>query len=114
MSKYGFFAKTLKASIKAAGINNSELARRVWGSTTDSRGYPVARNRQRISEYLKGNSYPEPYNLWKIAGALGVPLEYLAFEFLDFSTDPPTIVSPHREKKSDQTRNQKCLGLSTC
>jgi transcriptional regulator with XRE-family HTH domain len=96
MSQYEFFAKTLKACMQQAGINNSELARRVWGSITDNRGYSVARNRQRISDYLLGTSYPEPYNLWKIAGALGVPLEHLAFEFLTFSTDPPTIVSPIR------------------
>jgi transcriptional regulator with XRE-family HTH domain len=94
MSKYGFFAKTLRACMQQAGFNNSDLARRVWGTTTDSRGYPVARGRDRIGEYLSGDSYPKPENLWKLAGALGVSLTYLAFEFLDFSTEPPTFALP--------------------
>jgi transcriptional regulator with XRE-family HTH domain len=63
----------------------------------------VAKNRDRVGQYLRGTSYPEPYNLWKIAGALGVPLDYLAFEYLDLSTDPPTIVSPHPQRHRRKT-----------
>ena len=99
MSRYGFFAKTLQACMQQAGLNNSDLARCVWGTTTDNRGITVARNRDRIGRYLAGTSYPNPGNLWKIAGALGVPLEHLAFEFLNLSTNPPTFELPHRTSR---------------
>jgi hypothetical protein len=62
--------------IGADPITSSELARRVWGSAKPpDRG---ARNRDRISHYLRGTSYPTPENLRKIAKALGVPEAELA------------------------------------
>lgn len=61
-------------------MSASELARQIWGSTTDKRGYSVARNRDRIGHYLNATSYPEPANLDAMAQALGVPVEALAIE----------------------------------
>lgn len=61
-----------------ANVNASEVARRVWGSTKDKRGYDVARNRDRIGHYLSGSSYPEPENLARLAEAVGVTVEELA------------------------------------
>jgi transcriptional regulator with XRE-family HTH domain len=55
------------------GLNASQLARRVWGTVQDKRGYAVARNRDRIGHYLRGTSYPDPANLIRLAAALGVP-----------------------------------------
>jgi transcriptional regulator with XRE-family HTH domain len=66
--------------MKKLGMSSSELARQVWGTTTDKRGYTVARNRDRIGHYLAGTSYPEAENLAKLAAALGVPVETLAIE----------------------------------
>lgn len=59
-------------------LSASEIARRIWGTTKDRRGYDVARNRDRIGHYLSGNSYPEPDNLAKLAEALGVAIEDIA------------------------------------
>lgn len=63
-----------------AGLNPSDLARAVWGSRDDKRGYSVAINRDRIGRYLDGTSYPEPENLKRLADALGIPVESLAIE----------------------------------
>jgi hypothetical protein len=64
--------------IGAEPITSSELAHRVWGTVKDTRGYDVARNRDRIGQYLRGKSYPTPENLQGIAKALGVPEAELA------------------------------------
>ena len=60
------------------GFNNSDLARAVWGETTDSKGYIVARNRDRIGVYLKGQGFPEASTLAKIAKVLDTTAEELA------------------------------------
>jgi hypothetical protein len=62
----------------AKGFSNSDLARRVWGETTDNKGYKVARNRDRIAVYLQGKGFPEPATLHKITQKLGVAKEELA------------------------------------
>jgi transcriptional regulator with XRE-family HTH domain len=58
-------------------LSAAEVARRVWGTSTDKRGYEVAKNRDRIGHYLAGTSYPEPENLQKLADAIDVPVERL-------------------------------------
>lgn len=72
------FARRLHELLTAKGWSQSDLAAAVWGRTTDSRGYDVARNRDRISVYIKGISYPDPANLKAIADALGTTPEELA------------------------------------
>jgi hypothetical protein len=79
------FARRLHAAMVAKGMNNSDLARAVWGETEDNKGYKVARNRDRIGVYLKGRGFPEPRTLGKIAKALGTTSEELA---------PEVMVSP--------------------
>jgi hypothetical protein len=56
------FAAILRDAMTKAGVNPSEVARRVWGTTKDKRGVNVARNRDRIGHYLNGTSYPAPEN----------------------------------------------------
>ena len=75
---YQHFAEQLAAAMKQHGLNASEVARRIWGTTKDNRNYDVARNRDRIGHYLSGRSYPEPENLRKLAEAVGLPVEQLA------------------------------------
>ena len=82
------FADALDALMKRAGVKPADLARMVWGTTVDSRGYTVSRNRDRIRSYLSAQSYPEPENLQKLAEALGMPVEELA------STRPPAPERP--------------------
>lgn len=72
------FASRLQHLRKAKGWSPSELARRVWGETTNKNtGRIGAKNRDRISVYEKARSCPDPHNLAMIAKALGVTPEYL-------------------------------------
>jgi hypothetical protein len=72
------FAAALRDAMTKAGVNPSEVARRVWGTTKDKRGVNVARNRDRIGHYLNGTSYPAPENLERLATAVGLSVEELA------------------------------------
>jgi transcriptional regulator with XRE-family HTH domain len=76
--KHQAFADRLDAAMKRGGLTHSEVARRVWGTTKDRRGYDVAKNRDRIGHFLSGKSYPRPDNLLKLAEALGISLDDLA------------------------------------
>lgn len=72
------FARRLHKVMTERGLSRSEVARLAWGTTTDKRGYTVAKNRDRISVYLKGRTIPSAKNLRVLADALGVPVEELA------------------------------------
>lgn len=93
--EYQAFAEKLNALMRERDLSPSEVARRTWGSNTDSRGYSVARNRDRIGHYLAGTSYPGEINLKKLADVLGVPVETLAIERPP-SGAPQTQLSPAR------------------
>jgi transcriptional regulator with XRE-family HTH domain len=62
----------------AKGLSMSDLARSIWGTFTDARGYEVARNKDRISRWEKGDQTPEPQNLELLAKALDVTIDELA------------------------------------
>jgi hypothetical protein len=66
------FAVWLAAQMAARGFNHSDVARAIWGTTKDTRGYEVARNRDRIGHYLAGTSYPELNTLYALAQAFSV------------------------------------------
>jgi transcriptional regulator with XRE-family HTH domain len=72
------FASRLQHLRNAKGWSQSDLAREVWGEMENASGRKVARNRDRISTYEMGKSWPDPHNLTKIAEALGVSPEELA------------------------------------
>jgi hypothetical protein len=72
------FARRLHEAIVSRNMSPSDLAAEVWGRTTDSRGYNVAKGRDRISVYLQGKSVPDPKNLARIAEVLGMKVEELA------------------------------------
>jgi transcriptional regulator with XRE-family HTH domain len=69
------FAEFLKSTMEARKMNASDVARAVWGSVRDKRGYDVARNRDRIGHYLSGRSFPDKKNRARIAKAIGVKPE---------------------------------------
>ena len=79
-AEYLPFAKILREAMMRNGLSASEVARRVWGTSKDNRGYDVAKNRDRIGHYLAGTSYPEAKNLCKLALAVGLTAEDLAIE----------------------------------
>jgi transcriptional regulator with XRE-family HTH domain len=72
------FASRLQHFRNEKGWSQSDLAREVWGEMETKTGRKVARNRDRISTYEMGKSWPDPANLAKIANVLDVPAEELA------------------------------------
>lgn len=85
------FPKNLKKLRQDRGWSQSDLAREIWGTTKDGRGYDVARNRDRISVYEKGTSVPTEDHLREIATVLGVSPQELA----------PDVVAHRAEKRRD-------------
>jgi len=71
------FVDKVRELMAARNMRPSDVARRVWGGAIDSRGYHVARGRDRIGEYLAGRALPDPQNLALLAEALDVPVEEL-------------------------------------
>lgn len=71
------FAAVLKRAMDDRGLSGSELARRVWGTQRDVRGYEVAKNRASVSQYLSGAMHPSPATLKKIADVLALPVSDL-------------------------------------
>jgi transcriptional regulator with XRE-family HTH domain len=76
------FGRRLKQLLDQKGMTGSDLARLVWGSTTTKKGYTVAKNRDRISVYIRGKAFPSPLILKKIAAKLGVEIADLAPEYV--------------------------------
>jgi len=72
------FASRLAYFREARGWSQSDLAREVWGEIETKAGRRVAKNRDMISTYEMGKSWPDPHNLIKIAAALEVDVEELA------------------------------------
>jgi hypothetical protein len=61
----------------ARQMSASDLARAIWGNTTDPRGYLVAKNRDRIGAYLAGTGYPSKETLPKLCEAVGLSINEL-------------------------------------
>lgn len=74
---YRAFAEALHEAMNRKRMNASALARAIWGTVKDYRGYDVAKNRDRITFYLQGKSSPRDDTLKEIARVLDVPLEHL-------------------------------------
>ncbi|GKY89262.1 helix-turn-helix domain-containing protein [Sinisalibacter aestuarii] len=72
------FKECLYQARRAKGWSQSELARQMWGSVEDSRGYTVAKNRDRISAYERGRATPERETLDLLVKVFDVTIEELA------------------------------------
>lgn len=98
------FGRKLQEFMNEKGMNQSDVARAMWGETVDARGNTVAKNRDRISQYLAGKSFPEPQNLAKLAEVMGVKPEELAPDVVASAVereDPAvqlTAVTGHMDK----------------
>jgi transcriptional regulator with XRE-family HTH domain len=66
------FAAWLAAQMAGRGFNRSDLARLIWGTVPDTRGYDVAKNRDRIGAYLRGSSYPSLDTKYELAKVFDV------------------------------------------
>jgi transcriptional regulator with XRE-family HTH domain len=93
----GKFPERLYQARQQLGWSQSETARQVWGETTDSRGYTVAKNRDRISAYENGKSTPGRDYLDLIAKVFGVDVAVLAPDLLaardTFKAAPPVVMT---------------------
>lgn len=81
------FGQKLGAARKKAGLSQSDLARLVWGTTVDTRGYTVAKNRDLISRYEKDAFAPEPGTIERLAAALNMKAD-------DFTPPVPRGAEP--------------------
>lgn len=77
------FPDRLARLMREKNMTRAELARHVWGTFTDERGYEVAKNRQSISKYLSGRMSPSEKTKQLLASALGV-----RYEDIDPNSDP--------------------------
>lgn len=92
----GTFRERLYQARTQMGWSQSDLARQVWGTERDTRGYEVAAKRDRISSYEKGKSMPEFENLLKICEVFGLDPNELAPDILAYRAErglqaPPAI-----------------------
>ena len=88
MSKQGSqdpsFPDRLQRFMDDKNLSRADLARSIWGTFHDERGYEVAKNRQIIGRYLQGKAYPSGSTRRKLAAAIGVRYAEL------FPNDDPT------------------------
>jgi transcriptional regulator with XRE-family HTH domain len=81
------FARKLHDVLTANNMSQSDLAREVWGTTRDGRGFEVAKGRDRISAYVNAKAFPEPGTLRMLAKALNMKPEELAPEAVASAVD---------------------------
>lgn len=72
------FAANLELVRTHKGLSKSDLAREIWGTYTDSRGYTAAKNRDRIGAWESGRATPTPENLALLSEALDIDANLLA------------------------------------
>jgi transcriptional regulator with XRE-family HTH domain len=84
------FRQALARLMHERGMSASDLARKIWGATQDSRGYSVARNRDRLTHYLAGTGYPSAPVVQKIASIFNVDPVMLA-------RDETVLMQQHQE-----------------
>lgn len=72
-AKSPVFSDLLQRLLDERGMTRADLAKLVWGTIVDERGYTVAKNRQALSKYIAGKASPSRQTRLRIAEALGVP-----------------------------------------
>ena len=96
--EYATFAKLLRNAMLDRKMNASDLARAIWGTTTDPRGYEVAKNRDRVGAYLAGTGYPSRETLPRLCEAVGldptlVPLPTRSSAPREFAGTPDVTIT---------------------
>jgi transcriptional regulator with XRE-family HTH domain len=66
------FAANLTALREDRGLNKSGLARELFGTEIDKRGYTVAKNRDRITAWESGKATPTKENIKLVADYFGI------------------------------------------
>lgn len=78
----GVFKNRLYQLRQHFGWSQSDLARKIWGTVEDKRGYTVARKRDAVSAYEAGRAAPERATLDLLAETFGVTAVDLAPELV--------------------------------
>lgn len=113
------FARRLHKLLAEKEMSQSDLARKVWGTKTDPRGYQVARNRDLVSSYLSGKSVPDGKNLRKIAKALGITDTELAPDLTATAMDQEnpeiamTAIAGHHDRVYLRVNKLVPLGIAS-
>lgn len=82
------FAHRLNALMRERGWTQSDLARRAFGTYSDPKtGYILARKRERINKYVRGEQIPDPENLSLLAAAFGLTVD----ELIAVEAAPPQL-----------------------
>lgn len=66
------FPERLARLMEDNNVTKSDLARLMWGTIVDERGYDVPKNRQSIGKYLAGKATPTHKTIRLMADALKV------------------------------------------
>lgn len=85
------FAVNLTKLREARQMSKSDLAREIFGTEVDKRGYTVARNRDRIGAWESEKARPTPENIVLLA-------EYFQLEPADLA---PDLVGRHASKQPE-------------
>lgn len=70
--RHNQFADRIKELRQSKDVRQSDVARAVFGTTTNERGNIVARNRSQVSRWEKGLALPDEKNIRKLAEFFGV------------------------------------------
>lgn len=71
------FPACLQKLMDERNLTASDAARMIWGTYVDERGYTVPKNRQQLSRYLAGKSYPSDHTKKIMIEALRVDFKDL-------------------------------------
>lgn len=93
MTRDRAFPSRLRAIMDARDLNQSDIARMVFGTTTNEKGNVVARNRSQVSRWMQGSTLPDDRSLRKLAEALEIPRE----ELLPKKAPPPDATVEMRD-----------------
>jgi len=69
--------RRIQRATRLKSWSQSDLARAMFGTMTDNRGYDVAKGRDRISNYMSGKTEPNYETIMHMARVLEVPVESL-------------------------------------
>jgi transcriptional regulator with XRE-family HTH domain len=87
------FAARLQALMDERGLNQSDLAAKLWGRGVDAKGSSVAKGRDRIWAWVNGKSCPNRTNVIRLAQELGVETSDLGLRQLPQARREPTGVA---------------------
>lgn len=91
------FARNFSKIMQESGYGQSELAAEIWGTTKDTQGFTVAKNRHLISKYVSGKSFPSRETLSKIARVLKREISDFLPEAVIGAMDAGTAPAQFRE-----------------